>query len=156
VAIDTLQALDPRRSTVDDANEFRSEIRLAVFEQALLGFLSRKPCGISIRFLRRFQPRHFTKVRCDRKGGLGGSRRSCRVRLATKIVGKCDGFHPAMNARFFKRLKGCGLSAREARFDSAFGENPTPAASLNQQKLNAAFAEAVTNGGDLRAYFQKR
>jgi hypothetical protein len=60
-----------------------------------------------------------------------------------------------MNARLFKSLEGRGLSVCESRFDAAFGEDPTSAAGLNQQKFDAAFADAVTNGGDLLPFLRK-
>jgi hypothetical protein len=60
-----------------------------------------------------------------------------------------------MNAGFFKSLESGGLGVRESRFDSTFGENPTAAASLDQQKFNAAFAHAITDGGDQPAALRK-
>src|ERR1035441_6093401 len=61
------QSLNPRQSTVDHANEFSAECRRAVFAQTLRRFFSGKPGGVSIRFLRRFEPRHFAKVGGDAK-----------------------------------------------------------------------------------------
>jgi hypothetical protein len=72
-----------------------------------------------------------------------------------EVTGEGDFFHPAMNAGLFKSLEGSGLGVREAGFDAAFGENPTSAASLNQQEFEAASANAITHGGDLLASFRK-
>ncbi len=165
VAGGVVQAVDPRNSAVDHANEFFAEIWRAVFEQALLCFLGGKPRGLSIRFLRRFEARHFAKMDADGKLGLGRCRagrcsgffrccsiRSSSVRSAPEIAGKWGRLHTAMNASLFKRFEGRGLGMREAGFGSAFGENPAPAAGLDEQEFQAAFADAVANGGDLLAF----
>ena len=60
-----MQSADACCGSVDDASEFGAEFRRAVFQQALLRFFSGKPVGVSIRFLRRFEPRHFAKVGSD-------------------------------------------------------------------------------------------
>jgi hypothetical protein len=60
-----------------------------------------------------------------------------------------------MNACLFKSLEGGGLGVRKTGFNAPFGKNPASAASLNQQKFDAAFANAVTNGSDLLAPFRK-
>jgi len=54
-----------------------------------------------------------------------------------------------MNPSLFKSLEGGGLGVREAGLNPAFGENPTAAASLNQQEFEAAFTNAVTNRSNL-------
>jgi hypothetical protein len=66
-----VESLDPRQSTVNDASQFAAKFRRAVIEQALLRFFSRKPGGVSIRFLWRFQPRYFAKVGSDPSVCLG-------------------------------------------------------------------------------------
>ena len=60
-----MQSPDACRSPIEDAGEFGAEFRRAVFEQALFRSFCGKPGGVSIRFLRRFQPRHFAKVGSD-------------------------------------------------------------------------------------------
>ena len=60
-----------------------------------------------------------------------------------------------MNARLFKSLEGSRLGVREAAFNAALGENPTSAAGLHQQKLDAASTQAIANGGDLLPSFRK-
>jgi hypothetical protein len=82
-------------------------------------------------------------------------RRSCRVNFAMEETGEGDFFHPAMNPSFFKGLEGSRLGVCEARFNPAFGENPSSASGLNQQEFDAAFSDAVTNGGDLLPLFRK-
>jgi hypothetical protein len=100
---------------------------------------------------------------CDGKVWLGRSgssrprafRRSCSVRFATEVTGEGDFFHPAMNPSLFKSLEGSRLGACEAGFNTTFGEDPTSAASLNQQEFDAASADAVTNRCDLLTSFRK-
>jgi hypothetical protein len=60
-----------------------------------------------------------------------------------------------MNARFFESFEGSGLGVGEAGLNAAFGKNPPSASSLHQEEFNSAFADAVTNGGDLLAFFGK-
>lgn len=159
----TVQSRDPRQSTVDNSNQFGAEFWRAVLQQALLGLFRRIPCGVAIRFLRRFEPGHFAKVGSDGEVGLGSSssRRPCAffrsggVKPATEIAGEGECLHPAVNASLFKRLERGGLRGCKAGFHATFGENPTPAAGLNQQKFDAAFADAVTNRGDLSASSRK-
>jgi hypothetical protein len=139
-----VQAPDAGLGAVNHAGEFGAEFRRPVFEQALLRLFSGKPGGVSIRFLRPLEARHCAKV------GSNGS-----VSFSTRVTGEWDFFDPAMNAGFFKGLKRSRLSVREARLSTAFGENPTSAASLNQQELDAAFTDPVTNGGDLLPCFRK-
>ena len=156
-----MQSPNAGRGAVDDAREFGAKSRRAVFEQALLRFFSGKPGGVSVRFLRQFEPRHFAKVSSDRQLWLGRSGDRPRVfssfatRFAAKVTGKGNLFHPAMNTSLFKSLQGSGLGVREAGFDAAFGEDPASAPGLNQQEFDAAPADAVTNGGDLLASFPK-
>jgi|HubBroStandDraft_1064217.scaffolds.fasta_scaffold03325_10 hypothetical protein len=153
----SVQAPDAGCGAVNHASEFGAEFRRAVFEQALLRFFNGKPGGISIRFLWRFEPGHFAKVGGNGKvrPGRSGSSRACAfrgsssLRFATEVTGEANFLHPAMNPSLFKGLKGSGLSVREARLSPAFGENPTSAASLNQQEFDATFTDPVTNGGDL-------
>jgi hypothetical protein len=76
-------------------------------------------------------------------------RRSCSVSFATEETGEGDFFYPAVNPSLFKSLEGSGLGLCEAGLNSAFRENPTAAASLNQQEFEAALTDAVTNRGDL-------
>ncbi len=64
---------DPRQSTLDDASQFSAEFGGAPFPQPLLRFFGGKPGGISIRFLRRFEPSHFAKVRTHGKLWLSRS-----------------------------------------------------------------------------------
>jgi len=139
-----VQAPDAGLGAVDHAGEFGAEFRRAVLEQALLRLLSGKPGGISIRFLRPLEPGHSAKV-----GGNGS------VSFVQDETGEGDFFDPAMDPSFFKGLKGSRLSVREARLSPAFGENPTSTASLDQQELDAAFTDPVTNGGDLLPCFRK-
>jgi hypothetical protein len=149
--------------TVDNTSEFGAEFRCALFEQPLLRFFRGKPGGVAIRFLRRFEPGHFAKVGNDGKLGLGRldkSRprvfsKSCSFRFPAEVAGEGDFFHPAMNASLFKSLEGSGLGVCVAGFNAAFGENPTPAATLNQQEFDAASVDAVAHGGHLLASFRK-
>ncbi len=60
-----------------------------------------------------------------------------------------------MNASFFKSFEGSRLRRRKAGFQAAFGKNPPAPAGLNQQKFNAAFADAVTNRSYLLASWRK-
>ena len=158
-----VQSLDARRGAVDDASEFGAEFGLAVFEQALLRFFDGEPGGVSIRFLRRLEPRHFAEMCGDGKLGLGEARirgplvffRCCRIRLAAEVAREGEFFHPAMNSRLFESLEGSGLGVGEAGLNAAFGENPASAASLHQEEFDAASADTVTNGGDLLASFGK-
>jgi hypothetical protein len=60
-----------------------------------------------------------------------------------------------MNASFFKCLQGRRLGVRKAGLDAAFGENPASAASLNQQKFDAAFACAIADRSDLLPSLRK-
>jgi hypothetical protein len=158
-----LQPPNPRRSSVDDTSKFGAEFPRPVFFETLLCFFRREPGWVPIRFLRRFEPSHFAKVGSDPKFGLARSAgrpvgrsigRSESFAPAAEITGEWEFLHPAMNAGFFYRLKGGGLGLREARLDAAFGENPTSAAGLNQQKFDAAFAHAITDGGDLLPFFR--
>src|SRR5450755_1968422 len=113
VASACVQSLDPRQSAVDDASEFGAEFRSAVFLQTLLRFFRGKPGGASTRFLRCFEPSHFAKVGSD-TGTL----------ILAHVAGKGEFLHAPMNAGLFDRLNGGGLRLREARLDTAFGENP--------------------------------
>ncbi|MGB8012222.1 MAG: hypothetical protein WCF68_11445 [Terriglobales bacterium] len=72
-----------------------------------------------------------------RQGQLGSGGplallRGCDAARAAKIAGEGNCFYPAVNASLFKSFEGSGLSVGKARFDAAFGENPTSAAGLNQ------------------------
>ncbi len=152
---------DASRSPVDDAGKFAAEFRRTLLEQAYFRFFSGKPGGVSIRFLRRFEARHFAKVGSDGKFWLDRSGtmprvlfRSC-VASATEVSGEGDCFYPAMNASLFKGLESGRLGVREFGFNPTFWENPTSAASLNQQEFDAAFANAITNGSDLLAALRK-
>jgi hypothetical protein len=163
-----VQSPNPRYSAVNDASEFGAELQRPAFQQTLLRSFRGKPGGVSIRFLWRFEPSHFAKVGSDGKlwlgrPGRGSGRRAGRrpraffrsgnVRFATEVAGEGDFLHPAMNASLFKSLEGGGLGVGEAAFDAAFGKNPKSAAGLNQQKFDAAFVHAITNGGDLLPFF---
>src|SRR5208337_5535523 len=90
-----VQSPNAGRGTVDDAREFGAKFRRAVFDQTLLRFFRGKPGGVSIRFLRRFEPSHFAKVGGHGKHWLGRSGRRPRVffrtasfTLATEVVGE--------------------------------------------------------------------
>ena len=155
VANSAVQSLDPQLSAFDNPSEFRAKFRWTVFAQALFSFFSGKPGGVSIRFLRRFEPGHFAKVGIDGELWLRRPGGRCRVRLATEVSGEGNSLHAAVNTSLFKSLERGGLRMREAGFNAALGENPTPAAGLNQQELDAAFTHAVTNGGHLSASFRK-
>ena len=158
-----MQSPDACHGAIDDASQFGAKFLRAALKEALLRFFGGKPGGVSIRFLRRFQPRHFAKVGSDGKlwRGESGSSRSlafcytCSVAFATEVTGKGDCFHPAMNASLFKSLEGSGLCVRKAGLNAAFGENPASTAGLHQQEFDAAFTDAVTNSGDLLPFFRK-
>jgi hypothetical protein len=158
-----VQSLNPRHSAVDDASEFSAKFRRAGFEQTLFRFFGGKPGGVSIRFLRRFEAGHLAKVGSDGKlrlsrWGSGRARipgKSCTVRVAAKVAGEGDFFHPAMNPSLFKSLEGSGLGVSEAGFDAAFGKNPTSTTGLHQQEFDATSADAVAHGGDLLASLRK-
>jgi hypothetical protein len=155
VAGSAVQSLDPQLSPFDNPSEFRAKFRWTVFTQALFSFFSGKPAGVSIRFLGWFEPGYFAKVGIDGKLWLRRPGGRCRVRLATEVSGEGNSLHTAVNTSLFKSLERGGLRMRETGFNAALGENPTPAAGLNQQELDAAFAHAVTNGGHLLAAFRK-
>jgi hypothetical protein len=157
-----VQSLNPRQGTVDNAGEFGAEFGGAVFEQALLRFRGRKPGGMSIRFLRQLEPSHFAKMSSDGELRLGGSgaRRapafcSSGVRFPPEVAGERNLLHTAMNAGLLKGLHGSGLGVGQARLNASFGKDPPSAASLNQQKFNAVFADTVTNRSDLLPSLQK-
>jgi len=155
VAGSAVQPLNTQHGPFDSPSEFRPKFRWTVFAQALFSFFSGKPAGVSIRFLRRFEPGYFAKVGIDGKLWLRRPGGRCRVRLATEVSGEGNSLHTAVNTSLFKGLERGGLRMRETGFNAALGENPTPAAGLNQQELDAAFAHAVTNGGHLLAAFRK-
>jgi len=150
-----VQSLNPRQGTVDDASEFRSEFGRAVFQQALFRFRWRKPGGITIRFLGRFEAGHFAQVSGDSGLRRGGTGNSSGGRSTTKIAGKGHFLHSAVNASLFNRFESCGLGVGQAGFDAAFRENPTSVAGLNQEEFDAGFLDTITNGGDLLASFRK-
>lgn len=81
--------------------------------------------------------------------GLGGTGKRVLAgfvgRLVEAIAGEGHFFDPPMNAGFFIGLKSRRLSLGQAWFGSAFGEDPAPAASLNQQEFQAPAAGAVAN-----------
>jgi hypothetical protein len=150
------ESLNPRQSAVDHASEFGAEFGRTAFPQTLFRSVRGKPGGVSIRFLRRFESGDFAKMGSDGKlwlgksgGGLGS------VCLATEVTREGDFLHPAMNASLFESLESGGLGVGEAAFDPSLGENPASAAGLDQQEFNATSAHAVTDGGDLLAFFQK-
>jgi hypothetical protein len=147
------QSLNPRNGTVYNASEFGPEFLRAIFKQTLLRARGRKPGGISIRFLGWFEPGYLAEMR-------GNGKRSFRLqcvgygaRPPPVVARKRNFFHPAMNARFLKSLKGRGLSECKTRLHATFGKNPASAASLHQQKFNATLSHAVTNGRHLLASF---
>jgi hypothetical protein len=148
------QSLNPRNGTVDNASEFGPEFPRAIFKQTLLRVCGRKPGGIPIRFLGWFEPGYLAEMR-------GNGERSFRLqgigygaRPPPEVPRKRNFFHPAMNARFLKGLKGRGLSECKTRLHATFGKNPAPAVSLYQQKFNATLSDAVTNGRHLLASFR--
>lgn len=155
VSRSAVQPLNPQQSVADNPDKFSAKFRLTVFQQQLLGFFRGSPGGISIRFLRRFEARHFAKVGVDRQLWLRRRGSSCRVMLAAEVSGEWNFLHAAMHTSLFKSLERSRLCVRESAFNATLRENPTPAASLNQQEFDAAFAHAVTNGGHLLASFRK-
>jgi hypothetical protein len=156
-----LQTLNPRNGTRDNADEFGAKLWRAVFAQTLLRLFGGKPGWISLCFLRRFEPGNLAEVSND-TGWFLDPRESLlafgdawRFMFASKVTGESDCLHAAMNASFFKRLQSRGLSARKAGLNAAFGENPTSAASLNQQKFDATFPDAIADRGDLLPSLRK-
>ncbi len=157
-----VRAADTSGGAIDDTGELGAEFVRATFQQALLCFFGGEPCGMPIRFLRRFEARNFAKVSTD--GRAKGGNPISRVRflcffciaVATKVAGEAEFFHPAVNAGFFESFECGGLGVGHAWFSAAFGENPTSAASLNQQEFDAPVAKAVANRGDLLPCFRGR
>jgi len=96
---------------------------------------------------------HFAEMSGDSSapGGTGRVLVSFAGRLIEVIAGERHFFDPPMNAGFFKGLKSRGLSLRQARLDATFGEDPAPAASLNEQEFRAKAADAVANSCHLLA-----
>jgi hypothetical protein len=114
-----------------------------------------------IRFLRSLEARYLAKVDNDRqprrrRSSSGRPRvfpRRRSIRFAAEIAGESLRFHPSMHPGLFKGLLCRGLRGRKSGFDPPLGENPTAAASLNQQKLYPAFTDAVAYGGNLLPLF---
>ena len=77
------------------------------------------------------------------------------IRSAAEVARKGDLFDPPVNARLFKGLERSRLGVGEAGFDAAFGKNPTPAASLHQQKFDTSAADTITNRGHFLSPFRK-
>src|SRR5580698_3017843 len=50
----------------------------------------------------------------------------CRIRPPPEITRKRNLFHPSMDTRLLKSLKGRGLSERKTRLRATFGEKPAP------------------------------
>jgi len=64
-----MQSPDACHGAIDDASQFGAKFRRAALNEVLLRFFGGKPGGVSIRFLRRFQPRHFAKVAATASSG---------------------------------------------------------------------------------------
>lgn len=141
-----VEAMDAGGSFVDDAKEFGSQFRIAVFAQALLGLVGGKPTRTAIRFLRAFETRDLAKMNGD--SGLVFARLHG---LAAKVARERNFFDAAMNASFFESFEGGRFGVCAARFDSTFGEDPASAAGLHQEKFEVAAADTVADGGDLLA-----
>src|SRR5205807_6976355 len=91
-----------------------------------------------------------TKMSADHKPFLRRSYgTSDAATLAASVVGKRRFFYPSMNSGFFKGLEGSRLSVRQTWFDTALGESPASAPSLNQEEFDVASADAVANRSDL-------
>lgn len=71
--------------------------------------------------------------------------------FAEVVAGEGHLFDASMNAGFLECFEGSGLGLRKARLDAPFGENPAATASLYQQELQTAAADAVADSGDLLA-----
>jgi hypothetical protein len=75
------------------------------------------------------------------------------ILMLSKVTSEGDFFDAAMNTGLFDCLECRGLSLCEISLNAAFGESPAPTSRLYQQEFDVAFADAVTNGGDLPAFF---
>src|SRR5450755_1781164 len=73
----------------------------------------------------------------------------CTLSFAAEVASERNCLYPAVDASFLKRLECSRLRLCEPRLDTTFGEDPASAASLNQEKFNADFTNAVTDCGDL-------
>jgi hypothetical protein len=71
-----LQSFNTDYGAVNDSGKFRADFLRAAFAQALFCFARRKPRGISIGLLRRFQPGDFTEISNDSERGGGRARSS--------------------------------------------------------------------------------
>lgn len=145
----TVQPLDAGSGFVDDAEKFGSCFRSAIFAQALLGFIGRKPARMAIRFLRAYETRDFTKMSGDSR-----LRFERLIGLAAVVARERNFLDAAMNAGFFECFERGRFGVSVAGFDSTFGENPASASGLYQEKFEMAAADAVANGGDLLAVRQ--
>ena len=152
-----MQSSDAGDGTVNDARKFAADFRAAVLQEALLCFLGAKPGGMPIRFLRSLELRYLAKMDNDcqpgrRRSSSGRPRvlpRRRSIGFVVEVAGECHRLYPSMNPGLFKGLLCRGLRGRKSGFDSPLGENPTAAASLNQQKFYPAFADSVADGGNL-------
>jgi len=90
-----------------------------------------------------------------RQAFCDGSCRRIPALLAADIARKRSFFDPAVNTCFFEGLESRSLGVRQPCFGAAFGECPaSAAASTNQQKLDRALPQTITNGSDLFASAQ--
>jgi hypothetical protein len=74
------------------------------------------------------------------------------ILMLSEVTSERDFFDAAMNTGLFDCLECRGLSLCEISLNAAFGESPAPTSRLYQQEFDVAFADAVTNGGDLPAF----
>ena len=148
------QPLNSRDRAIDHALQLVAQFGSSIFPQTALRLLLRKPCGVAIRFLWRFEMGHFAQMSSN-GGPSRGTGRRIFVRSAGKFIevvaGERHFLDPPMNPGFFKGLKRRRLSLRQARLNATFGEDPAPAARLNQKEFHALAADAVANGRHLLA-----
>src|SRR5947209_16101345 len=69
--------------------------------------------------------------------------------LAANIAGEGEFLHASTHACLFECLKGRRLSMGQAWFRTSFGEGPTTAARLYQQKFNLSFSRPEADRGNL-------
>jgi hypothetical protein len=93
-----VQAMNSRQRAIDDASQFGSVLRVAVFKQTLLRLFRPEPAGISIRLLRRVKPGYFAEIRGNRY-----------CRSMAQVSGKWNSLDAPVRASLFHGLKGCGL-----------------------------------------------
>ena len=76
-----------------------------------------------------------------------------RMNISSAVPVACERrlLDAAMHARLFESLESRSLSVTQPRLRAAFGESPSPAASLYQQEFNAAAAHSIADRRDLLA-----